>query len=206
MDFRVYVVTTEVAELNRTHLDVAREAMAGGATAIQFREKERNTKEAAQTALQLRRLTWDAGVPLIVNDRVDIALAIQADGIHLGQEDMPISEAKKIIPGRMIVGVSVTNLAEAVKAEREGANYLGAGPIFSTLSKKDAVQPIGIDVLRSIRAIVSIPIVAIGGITFGNIDEVLKAGADGVAVISAVANAPDMREATRLLRQKVIGD
>lgn len=206
MDFRVYVVTTEVPELNRTHLDVAREAMAGGATVIQFREKEKKTQEAAQIALQLRRLTWDAGVPLIVNDRIDIALAIQADGIHIGQEDMPFLEAKKIVPGRMLIGASVTNLAEAVKAEREGANYLGVGPIFPTPSKEDAAQPIGIDGLRGIRAMVSIPMVAIGGITFGNIGEVLKAGADGVAVISAVANAPDMQEATRLLRQKIIGD
>lgn len=206
MDFRVYVVTTEVPELNRTHLDVAREAMAGGATVIQFREKEKKTQEAVKIALQLRRLTWDAGVPLIINDRVDIALAIQADGIHIGQEDMPFSEAKKIIPGRMLIGVSATNLAEAVKAEREGANYLGVGPIFPTPSKEDTVQPIGVDALKGMRAMISIPIVAIGGITFGNIDEVLEAEADGVAVISAVANAPDMKEATRLLRQKIIGD
>lgn len=206
MDLRVYVITAEVPGLNRTHLNVAQEAMAGGATVIQFREKEKQIKEAAQIALQLRRLTWEAGVPLIVNDRIDIALAIQADGIHIGQEDMPLSEAKKIVSGRMIIGVSVTNLAEAVKAEEGEASYLGVGPIFPTPSKENAAEPIGIDGLRTIRAMVSIPVVAIGGITFNNIDQVLKVGTDGVAVISAVANAPDMKEATRLLRQRIIGD
>lgn len=205
MDLRLCVITTEAPDLNRTHIDVAREAIAGGATVIQFREKEKTIREAAQVALKLRRMTWEAGVPLIVNDRVDVALAVQADGIHLGQEDMPFAEAKKIVPERMVIGVSAWNLSEALKAEHDGADYVGVGPIFKTRSKEGAREPIGVYGLGNVTSMVSIPIVAIGGIDLGNVSDVLEEGVAGVAVISAVASAPDMREATRLLRQKVVG-
>lgn len=206
MDLSVYVITADVPELDRDHLVVAQEAIAGGATVIQFREKTRNTREALEIASKLRLMTKTAGISLIINDRVDIALAVGADGVHLGQEDMPVALAKKIVSKGMVIGVSVTNLIEAIQAEKEGADYLGVGPIYPTPSKKDTAEPIGLDGLKMIRAQTSTPIVAIGGITCENAAEVIKAGADGIAVISTVTNAPDMREATRILRQKVVGD
>lgn len=206
MDFRVYVITAEVPEFNRSHLDVAREAIAGGATVIQLREKTKPTRQIVEIGLRLRQMTQKARVSLIVNDRIDIALAIGADGVHLGQDDMPLLKAKKIVSEKMIIGVSATNLDEAIKAEKNGANYLGIGPIFPTPSKENAASPIGLESLQLIRSKTLIPIVAIGGITLDNVSEVLRAGADGIAVISAVTMAQDMKIATKLLRQKVVGD
>lgn len=203
MDLSVYVITADVPDLNRTHLDVAKEAILGGATVIQFREKRRETREMLEIGSSLRKLTREAGIPLIVNDRIDVALVIQADGVHVGQDDMPLEEVKRLVPDHMVIGVSATNLEEAIVAQEGGASYLGVGPVFPTPSKDDAAEPMGMDKLTEIRQKISIPIVAIGGITLENLKEVLSTGIDGVAVISAVACAPSMREATRELYRRI---
>lgn len=203
VNYNICVITTEVPDMDRTAIDIAEEAILGGATVIQLREKNTGSQEFLNKAKLLLNLTQKAKIPLIINDRVDIALAANADGVHLGQEDMPIAEARRIVGKNKIIGISVTDLEEAIKAEEQGADYLGVGPIFPTPSKVDAAEPMGIEGLKEVRKHVKIPIVAIGGITGGNIDEVIQAGANGIAVISAVALAPDIREATRELVSKV---
>lgn len=198
----LYVITTPVPHMGRSHLDVAEAAVAGGAQVIQLREKN-ETSDILEMARRLRELTRRAGIKFIVNDRVDVALAAEADGVHLGQEDASFSAARRVLGNQRIIGISATSIEEAVEAERQGADYLGVGPIFPTPSKSDAAEPMGCDLLAEIRRRVKIPLVAVGGITADNLEEVLSAGADSVAVISAVAMAPDMESAARDLVEKI---
>jgi thiamine-phosphate pyrophosphorylase len=197
------VITWQDRERRRSHLEVAEAALLGGARVIQLRGKELGGKELYRLALGIKEMIIARGQEalFIVNDRVDVALAAGADGVHLGQEDLPPEIARKLVGEEVIIGVSAGSIEEAVKAEAAGADYLGVGPIFPTPSKQDAGLPIGIDGLVKIRDAVSIPIVAIGGINEVNMEEVLKAGVEGVAVISAVAGAEDMTTAARRLAQ-----
>ncbi len=159
-------------------------ALKSGARWIQYREKEKTRREIYIEASRLRELTVRAGAEFIVNDHADIALAVGADGLHLGQDDLPLREARGIM-GKRIIGISTHSVAEAVEAEHDGADYIGFGPVFRTTTK-DAGEPRGVDMLREIRRHVSIPIVAIGGITLDNLARVIEAGADAVAVASAI--------------------
>ena len=143
------------------------------------------------------------GVPLIVNDRVDVALAIGADGVHLGQQDMSIADARRLGPPGWIIGVSAETVADAVRAEKEGADYIGVSPVFATPTKTDAAPPLGLSGLRQMRAATKIPLVAIGGIHAGNARDVIRAGADGLAVVSAIVAADDPRAAATQLRQEI---
>ncbi|ABY33624.1 MAG TPA: thiamine phosphate synthase [Chloroflexus aurantiacus] len=202
VDWRLYVVTDAGLSRGRSHRAVIEAAIVGGATVVQYREKHASTRQMIEEALELRDLTRRAGVPLIVNDRVDVALAVDADGVHVGQDDMPVALARRLI-GNKLLGVSAHNLSEALQAVRDGADYLGVGPIFATTTKPDAAAPIGLDGLRAIRQHVSIPIVAIGGINQANAADVMRAGADGIAVVSAVVAADDVTAAARQLRALV---
>jgi len=197
IDLTLHVLTDR--KLSHGRSQVPQAAIEGGARLIQFREKAMSTHELVDTASQLRQLTRQAGVTLIINDRLDIALAVDADGVHVGQDDMPVSLARKLLGPGKIIGVSAGNLEEAQHGVRDGADYLGVGPIFATSSKADAGAPIGLAGLAEIKRHVSIPVIAIGGITAANVTEVLSAGADGVAVISAVVSQPDIVAATREL-------
>jgi len=201
----LYVITTAQTAGGEGHLDVVRAALAGGADAVQLRDKEAGGGELYRVALEaLKLMRKGGGSPLfLVNDRVDVALAAGADGVHLGQEDLPASAARRILGEGAVLGVSAGSVEEARAAEEEGADYLGVGPIFPTPSKPDAGEPLGLEGLRAIRRVVNIPLVAIGGINEENLEEVFEAGADGVAVISAVASAPDLEEAVRRLRRAV---
>jgi thiamine-phosphate pyrophosphorylase len=199
VDLRVYVITANVPHLGRTHLDVARAALAGGARIIQFRDKEMSDEEFAAVARQIQQLTREHNAPLVINDRVEIALAIGADGIHVGQHDLPFAEVKRLARLGMIIGVSATNYSEATALANSGADYLGVGPIFPTPSKGDATPPIGLDELSRICRGVTLPIVAIGGISESNLPAIIKAGAAGAAVISAISSASDMTAATKSL-------
>lgn len=203
MDWTLYVITDAGLSRGRSHREVVRAAIAGGATVIQYREKEGTTRQLIEEAQVLRELTRQMGVLFIVNDRVDVALAVDADGVHVGQDDMPAPLARKLMGPGKIVGVSVDNVEQALQAERDGANYLGAGPIFATPTKPDAAPPIGVEGLAEICRRVSIPVVAIGGINAENAAAVIKAGAAGVAVVSAVVAAPDVEAAARRLREVV---
>jgi thiamine-phosphate pyrophosphorylase len=201
LDLRVYVITANVLRLGRTHEDVAAAALAGGARIIQFRDKEMGDEEFTAVARRIQKLTQKHNALLLINDRVEIALAIGADGVHVGQHDLAFVDVQRLARPGMILGVSATNYAEAVALANSGANYLGVGPIFPTPSKADATPPIGLDELARICSDVPIPIVAIGGITESKLPGIIDTGVSGAAVISAISSAPDMTAATaNLLR------
>ncbi len=199
LDLRVYVITANVPQLGRTHEEVAIAALAGGARIIQFRDKDLGDDEFTVVARRIQKLTRKHNALLIINDRVEIALAIKADGVHVGQHDLALTEVKRLARPGMILGVSATSYAEAVALANSGADYLGIGPIFPTPSKPDATPPIGLDVLARICRDLPIPIVAIGGITESNLPTIIDSGAAGAAVISAISSAPDMTSATAAL-------
>ncbi len=178
--------------------DVTRAGIAGGARVIQLRGKSLTVRELYPVVLRLREITREAGVLFIVNDSVELAMASHADGVHLGQDDMPLAVARRLIGPEKIIGVSTHGVEQAALAEAHGADYIGFGPIYETTTK-DAGEPKGPDGLRLVREKVRIPIVAIGGITAGNTREVITAGADAVAVISAVSGADDMVAAARAI-------
>lgn len=199
MDLSVYVITADVPELGRTHLDVARAALAGGASVIQFREKNRDRSDRESIAMRMCRLAHEAGAVLIVNDDSELAARIGADGVHVGQGDAPAEAARCAVGPGAIVGLSATSVDEATAADPEVLDYIGLGPIFATPSKDDAAPSIGLEGVRAVARLARVPIVAIGGVTMDSVKDVIAAGADGVAVISAVAQAPDMTGATRKL-------
>jgi len=197
---RLYVITDRRL---RDEVETAEAALEGGATAIQLRLKNAPTREMLMIGDKLRRLTDEYGALFFVDDRVDVALAVEADGVQLGPEDMPVSRARELAPG-LIIGASVYSLEEALMAEKEGAHYLGAGAVFPTATKREA-RVLGLEGLRRVVRAVDIPVVAIGGITKENVREVLETGVDGIAVISAVVGAPDVRMATGELRAIIDG-
>jgi len=201
IDLSVYVITDRRAAGGRSILDVVRAAIRGGATVVQLREKEASTREMIELGQALHQITRAAGVPLIVNDRVDVALAIDAEGVHVGQDDMPAHLARRLIGSERILGVSAGTVEEARQAERDGADYLGVGDVYGTPTKPDAGVPIGVAGLAEIARAVSVPVVGIGGITAENAAAVIQAGAAGVAVISAVMGAADPEAAARRLRE-----
>ena len=195
----IYVITDEELFPGRTHLEIAKAALEGGASVIQLRDKNAPDEHLIEIGREIRRLTSEAGALFIVNDRLEIALACDADGLHVGQGDRPACVLRPLLPSK-ILGVSVATPEEAVRAESDGADYLGVGPVFATSSKSDAGAPIGLVHIPSIKAgSGGLPIVAIGGISEGNIGEVARSGADSASVISAVVCAEDMVEATRRL-------
>jgi thiamine-phosphate pyrophosphorylase len=203
MYLSLYVITDSALSRSRSTVDVVRAAIAGGATAIQLRDKAASTRGLVETGLQLRELTRAAGVKLIVNDRADVALAIDADGVHVGQDDLPATIARRIVGTGKIVGVSAATPDEARQAERDGADYIGIGSVFATGSKSDAGTPIGTARLAEVARSVRIPAVAIGGIHASNAADCIAAGALGVSVISAVVSAPDVEAAARELRARI---
>lgn len=197
MDCGLYIITDEILAPGCSHIQIAKESLSGGAKIIQLREKRRSGRELYAIAQEIRSLCSQYNARFIVNDRLDIALASGADGVHLGQDDLPLSAARRLAPRPFLIGVSVGTVEEAIRAEREGADYLGVGPVYPTGTKPDAGPPVGPELIRIIRAAVTIPIVAIGGITLSNAGDVLAAGADGIAVISAVICSPDIAAASR---------
>ena len=199
--WRLYVITDEKASRGRSHLQVAEAAILGGADVLQLRDKEASSGRLYRVAMQLRKLTRDANIPFIVNDRLDIALAAGADGVHVGQTDLPASVARKIMGPDRILGVSVDTVEEALLAEKDGADYLGVGPVFEARgTKPDAGEPLGVDRIARIRRHCRLPIVAIGGIDLENAGKVRDAGADAAAVISAIGTADDIARAVRRLK------
>ena len=196
--WRLYVITDERIGRGRSHLEIAEAAIRGGADVIQLRDKGASGGRLYEVAMGLRELTRHAQVPFLVNDRLDIAMAVDADGVHLGQEDLPASAARKILGPGKILGVSAATAGEVAAAERDGADYLGVGAVFEARgTKADAGDPGGPALIERIRRQTRLPIVAIGGIDAGNARQVLKAGANAVAVISAVVAADDIERAAR---------
>lgn len=186
-----YFITDAHLSKNGNISDV-KTAQEAGVKLIQYRNKNGTTWQMYKEALELKNLIDDA--LFLINDRIDIAQAIDADGVHLGQEDMPYEVARKILGKDKIIGISVGDLKEAEQVERMGADYIGLGPIFSTLTKSDAGNPMGVEMIQMVKEKVSIPVVAIGGITVENAPCVIKAGADALCAISDVVSAADVRK------------
>lgn len=168
-----------------TSKEMASIVLGSGVKFIQYREKDRTRKEIYNEALLLRKLTKEFNASFIVNDHADIALAVDADGVHLGQDDLPLKEARKILGTKKIIGISTHSIEQAVDAEQDGADYIGFGPVFHT-STKDAGDPKGCAMLKEVKQLIRIPVIAIGGINLGNLQQVLDAGADAVAVASGI--------------------
>ncbi len=197
----LYVISDGDSLKGRSHQKVVREALQGGATAIQLRDKTLSTRELLEVGKLMRELTYRHHALLIVNDRVDVAIAVEADGVHLGQEDMHIHDCRRLTGNKMIVGISARSVEKAQEAEENGADYLGSGPVFPTSTKEVSVASLGLKGLANICSQVSIPVVGIGGIAHSQAEQVIQAGASGVAVISAVVAAPDPRGACQEFRR-----
>ena len=199
-NYELYVITDESLSKGLSHVEIAKRAIAGGADAIQLRDKTLSGKDLIQAAKELRVVTKNAGVAFIVNDRLDIALLCDADGVHLGQDDIPAKLVRAVAPEGFMLGVSARNVEEAVLAERDGADYIGLGPICDTTSKDDAGDGCGFDVIGEVKSRVSIPVIAIGGLGPLNAEKAIRAGADGLAVISAVVSQDDIAKAASILK------
>jgi thiamine-phosphate diphosphorylase len=202
---RIAVIADRALARDRPLETIVRAAIAGGAELIQLRDKEADSRGLHDTALALREITRRHGTLFLVNDRADIAAAAGADGVHLGQRDLPLEAARRLLGPHAVIGISAESAEEAAAAQAGGADYLGVGPVFEArATKPDAGPPAGPDLVRRIRAHCSLPILAIGGIGPHNAAAAIAAGADGVAVISSVVAAPDVAHATRSLREAVL--
>jgi thiamine-phosphate pyrophosphorylase len=203
--WNLYVITDEQLSGGRTHQEIARQAITGGAEVIQFRDKTASGKKLYETGLELKKLTRENSVSFIVNDRLDLALILDADGVHVGQSDIPARAARRLLGPDKILGVSAASVAEALKAEVDGADYLGVGPIFEARgTKADAAKPQGLELLVQIRQKCRLPLIAIGGIHRQNVNSVIQAGADGAAVISAIVAANDISKAASQIRSAIL--
>lgn len=196
---RLHVITEEGGGSRpfRSHAELARLALRGGADTIQYRNKSGDIRTMLHEAEQVLAVCREFGVPLIVNDRVDLCLAIGADGVHLGLNDMPVRAARRILGATKIIGATVRGVPDLERAQAESADYVGLGPIFATASKSLPIAPLGSGMIEQVAAVAKIPVIAIAGITVENLPEVMNAGASGVAVISAVSQAPDPYTATQ---------
>lgn len=197
-DYSIYLVTDDGCLQGRALIDCVRKALEGGVTLVQYRAKTASSAEMYAEALQLKALCDSFNVPLIINDRLDIAMAVGAAGVHLGQDDLPCAAARRILGEDYIIGVSAHNPAEAKAALQSGADYLGCGAVFGTATKAD-VKKLGTDGLAAICKAKGLPVVGIGGVTADNYREVRVAGADGAAIVSGILAQPDIRTTVRAI-------
>ena len=202
MEIELYVILDRAASRGRDLREILDGVIRGGGRIVQFREKEWPSRRCLPLLEELRGRAKGAGIRFVVNDRLDLALAVEADGFHVGQDDLPAPRARQLLPPSMFLGVSTHSLDQARRAQEDGADYVAEGSIFPTATKPES-QLVGLDLVRAARQAVRAPLVAIGGITPDNAGEVIRAGADGVAVISAVCGAPDPTQATRLLLERI---
>lgn len=205
IDYSLYLCTDQELMSTATIEEAVEQAILGGCTLIQLREKHSSSLDFYKTACSVKIITDKYHIPLIINDRVDIALAVDADGIHVGQSDLPCSVVRKIIGEDKIIGVSASTLAEAIQAEKDGADYLGVGAMYSTDTKTDA-QVVTIEELKRIRKAVKIPIVVIGGINQKTLVNFKNCGINGLAVVSAIISQKDIRRAAKELLQQFKGE
>jgi len=198
---RGYYFITDAKLSKAGNISDVKNALVAGVTVVQYRNKDGNTKEMYDEALRLKGLCRKAGALFIINDRADVALAVDADGVHIGTDDMPYKAARRILGRKKIIGVTAHNIKEAREAQRSGADYIGASPVFLTDTKPDAGVPAGIELIKAIRRSVRIPIIAIGGINLYNAEEVVSAGADGLCAISAVLTKKDVKKEIKRFQQ-----
>jgi thiamine-phosphate pyrophosphorylase len=199
----IYPVTCEEFSQGRSNLEVLEAVIQGGARIIQLREKEYPKKDLYHLALKFREMTVKVGVLLIINDHVDIALAVGADGVHLGQEDLPVQVATKLAP-ELFIGASTHSLEQALQAQKDGADYVNIGPIFPTRTKEGAERVLGPEAIAKISPSLEIPFTVMGGINEANIDQVLAQGARRVAMVTAITRAADIAAKVRSLKEKII--
>jgi len=202
MQVDIYPVTCERLSGGRSNLEVLKAVIQGGARIIQLREKEYSIRELYSLAVKFREITQKAGVLLIINDHVDIAMAVRADGVHLGQDDFPLQAAREIAP-ELIIGASTHSLQEAVQAQQDGADYINIGPIFPTSTKEGIERFLGPEAIAEISPVIEVPFTVMGGISEANIDQVLAQGARRVAMVTAITQAADIAEKTKLLKETV---
>ena len=200
IDYSVYLVTDRRNKTDEEFLNIIEEAIKGGTTIVQLREKTASTKEFYELALKVKEITSRYDVPLLINDRIDIALAVDSEGVHIGQDDMPADIAREIIGDDKILGVSASTVEEAKKAETDSADYIGSGAVFPTATKDDA-DSVSKEELKEIVDSIDIPVVAIGGITLENAGSLKESGINGFSVVSAIMNAEDPKEASRKLKE-----
>lgn len=202
IDYSLYLVTDRPLCGGRDLLDVVKKAVRGGVSVVQLREKNASTREFLEIGSRIKSFLDRQAVPLIINDRLDIALALEASGVHLGNSDMPFHQARRILGPDRIIGLSAESIEDAVRADRLGADYIGISPIFTTPTKPELDTGLGIDGLRRIRKATFRPLVAIGGMNAANSRRVVEAGADGIAVVSAICSAADPEKAAKdILRE-----
>jgi len=199
IDYSIYLVTDRDLMSTETLEEAVEQAIVGGCTLVQLREKDCSAHDFYNTAVKIKEITDKYNVPLLINDRLDIALAVDAAGVHVGQSDLPVSVVRKIIGEDKIIGISAGTLEEALKGQRDGADYLGVGAMYATGTKKDA-NPTSMEELKKIRENVSLPIVVIGGINKERIKDFEGIGIDGLAIVSAIIAQKDIVEATRELK------
>lgn len=200
LDFSLYLVTDRGLMSTQTLTEAVEQAILGGCTMVQLREKESSSLEFYEQAQEVKQITDRYGVPLIINDRVDIALAVEAAGIHIGQSDLPVPDVRRLIGMEMLLGVSVSSSEEAGKAMEDGADYLGVGAMFPTGTKTDA-NAVSMEELRRIRRMTNLPIVVIGGINLENAGLFRPMGIDGLAVVSAIIGQPNIRKAAAQMKE-----
>lgn len=199
IDFNLYLITGREELLGRELDVVVEEALKGGVRAVQLRDKGASTKELYETAHELRRLTARYGAKLFINDRADVALAVDADGVHIGSTSLPLYKVRRLLGERKLIGVSCHNQAQAITAQEMGADFITFGPVFYTPSKADYGEPVGPAKLARVAELLQIPVFALGGVKLDNCAEAVACGVHGVALISAVLSAPDPRDAARKL-------
>jgi len=199
IDFNLLLITGRSETLGRNLEFVVEEALRGGVRAVQLREKDLTSKELYETAYELRRLTSRHGAKLFINDRVDVALAVDADGVHVGGGSLPIYKVRKLLGERKLIGVSCHNQVQAITAQEMGADFITFGPVYFTPSKAPFGDPVGLELLRTVADMLQIPVFALGGVKRDNCAEVVGCGVRGVALISAVMSAPEPRDAAREL-------
>ncbi|GAU09208.1 thiamine phosphate synthase [Desulfoplanes formicivorans] len=203
VDYRVYLVTDRPLCLGRDLLDIVRQAVHAGVGLVQLREKQASTRAFVELGRSVRAITSKASIPLLINDRIDVALAVGADGVHIGQSDMPFADARKILGPDKIVGLSIDTWEQLLQANQLDLDYLGIGPVFPTTTKTDTSGEWGIAGITRARAASVHTLVGIGGITKDNAGQVIGAGAHGIAVVSAICSAPSPARAVKDLRTAV---
>ncbi len=202
INWELYLVTDRELSKLPFH-EMIKKAVKGGVTVIQLREKNLSTREFIEEAIEVKKIIEGSENPLIINDRVDIALAVRADGVHLGNDDMPVDVARRILGKNFIIGASAGSVEEAIEKEKMGADYIAVSPVFSTPTKPDAGPPLGLDGIKEIKKSVKVPVIGIGGINKEKVFDVIKSGADGVAVVSAIVSSEDPEISARELRELI---
>ncbi len=203
LDTDLYCLTAEEFSCGRGNIEVVKEMIAAGVKLIQYREKEKSILEKYSECIAIRKLTKEAGVTFVVNDHVDLAMAVEADGLHVGQDDMPVPVIREITGGKIFIGLSTHSPEQAEDAVKAGADYIGVGPVFKTYTKKDVCDPVGFDYLDYVVKNIDLPFVAIGGIKEDNLGEIVKRGAKCVAMVTEIVGADDIGEKIKSLRSKM---